>query len=84
MLNRKAIRLTRLYLNISQKEFAKKAGISTAFLGQVEAGTAPLSPDVNKKIVKAFERENVSEDAIFELVAVMHELAKKREGEKEC
>jgi predicted transcriptional regulator len=80
LLNRKAIRLTRLYLDISQKDFAKSAGISTAFLVQVEKGNAPLSSDVNEKIVKAFEREGISEDGIFELMVVMHNIAKARKG----
>lgn len=84
MLNVKAVKLVRQYLGWTLKDLAKRSGVSYQYLGRIEGRELPLTSDIDEKLKLAFLKEGISEDDIFKLVCVMHEITKGKGDKNKC
>lgn len=54
-MNADKFRAIRLYLNLTQEEFAKMLGVSQATVGRIENGSLDITPRVKAKIASKIE-----------------------------
>ncbi|MED0701081.1 helix-turn-helix transcriptional regulator [Aeribacillus composti] len=54
-MNADKFRAIRLYLNLTQEEFAKMLGVSLATVGRIENGSLDITPRVKAKIASKIE-----------------------------
>jgi transcriptional regulator with XRE-family HTH domain len=54
-MNGKTIKSLRIYLELTQKEFAEKIGVSTITISNVERGVYPVTLQLRMKIAQVYD-----------------------------
>lgn len=76
MLNPTAIRVLSSYLNWNASTLAKKAHISPGHISNILKGRQQMTPDVAERIVEVFQQEGITDEDIFRLTVLLHEIGK--------
>jgi transcriptional regulator with XRE-family HTH domain len=75
-MNTEVLKLIRILAKFSQAELAEKIGVHQSLISKIEAGTATLQPETERKIKQVFHDAGISEFDIALLAGIIHKSRK--------
>lgn len=70
-MNKTLIKYCRLTAKLTQKELAKKIGVSQTLISNVEAGEAPVTHEIETKLMLTFLDAGIDTDIIYHVNSII-------------